>query len=40
MASLKQLEYDSEFNSLNTKNWIFDFKIMQYFTKKNQCVSI
>ena len=34
MTSLEQLEFDWQFYSFNTRNRIFDFKIMQYFIKK------
>ena len=34
MTSLKQPEFDRQFYSFNTRNRIFDFKIMQHLTKK------
>ena len=40
MKSLKQLEYDWEFNSFSTTNGIFNFKTIQLFIKKNRCISI
>ena len=34
MTSLEQLELDRQFYSFNTRNRIFDFKIVQHFMKK------